>query len=104
MIADGLNSAGDVFSSLMTLIGSRLSSKPGDEDHPYGHGKAESVFSLVISMSLLVVAYVIFRNGFNALTLHQTFLFSPWLVVVRFGYYNNEARPLPVRRQSRQDL
>lgn len=85
MIADGLNSAGDVFSSVMTLVGSRLSAKPGDEDHPYGHGKAEYIFSLVIALSLLLVAYSIFMNGLKALSQHSSFLFTPWLVVVALG-------------------
>lgn len=82
MIADGLNSAGDVFSSLMTLIGNRLSAQPGDEDHPYGHGKAEYVFSLIISLSLLLVAFSIFQRGINALSSKSSFVYSHWLVVV----------------------
>ena len=41
MIADSLNSAGDIFSSLMTYIGNKIASMPKDEDHNLGHGKAE---------------------------------------------------------------
>ncbi len=82
MIADGLNSAGDVFASVMTFIGNRISSKPGDTDHPYGHGKAEYIFSMIISFSLLLVAFSIFRSSLNSLTNRETFTYSPWLVVV----------------------
>jgi len=46
MIADAFNSAGDIFASLMTWIGNKISSVPNDEDHNYGHGKAEYIFSL----------------------------------------------------------
>ncbi len=85
MIADGLNSAGDVFASVMTYIGNHISSKPGDKDHPYGHGKAEYIFSMIISFSLLFVAFSIFRSAFNALTLKSSFEYSIWLVVVAIG-------------------
>ena len=57
MIADGFNSAGDVFSSVMTLLGNHIATEPGDEDHPYGHGKAEYIFSAVIGAVLLLVAW-----------------------------------------------
>ncbi len=82
MIADGLNSAGDVFASFMTYIGNHISAKPGDEDHPYGHGKAEYIFSLIISISLLLVAFSIFRTSLDALSDGSTFLFSYKLIVV----------------------
>ncbi|PKM52269.1 MAG: cation transporter [Firmicutes bacterium HGW-Firmicutes-7] len=85
MIADGLNSAGDVFSSLMTYIGNKISSKPGDKDHPYGHGKAEYIFAMIISFSLLLVAFSIFRSAFNSLTVETKFQYSNWLVVVAIG-------------------
>jgi len=82
MIADGLNSAGDVFASMMTFIGNRISSQPFDKDHPYGHGKAEYIFSMIISFSLLIVAFTIIRNSVDSLVNHETFLFSPWLIIV----------------------
>ena len=82
MIADGLNSAGDVFSSCMTYIGNRIASRPHDEEHPYGHGKAEYIFSMIISFSLLLVAYQIIRNAFGAWIHQESFIFSIWLVLV----------------------
>lgn len=82
MIADGLNSAGDVFASAMTFIGNAISSKPQDEDHPYGHGKAEYLFSLIISLSLLLVAFAIFRSSLSSLINQETYRFSIWLVIV----------------------
>ena len=43
MIADAFNSFGDVFSSAMTYIGNKISSKEADEDHNLGHGKGEYI-------------------------------------------------------------
>lgn len=82
MIADGLNSAGDVFASFMTYIGNKIANKPEDTNHPYGHGKADYIFSMIISFSLLLVAFSIFRSSFNALTIENDYIYSPWLIVV----------------------
>lgn len=80
MIADGFNSAGDVFASAMTFVGNKISSKPGDVDHPYGHGKAEYIFSMVISFSLLLVAYKIFQSSLDSIRNREALVFSWWLV------------------------
>lgn len=56
MIADSINSAGDIFASLMTFIGNKIASAPRDEDHNLGHGKAEYIFSMFISISMIVVS------------------------------------------------
>ena len=53
MIADSINSAGDIFASLMTFIGNKIASVPGDDSHNFGHGKAEYIFSLFIAISNL---------------------------------------------------
>ena len=52
MIADSFNSAGDIFASLMTFIGNRIASVPNDDDHNLGHGKAEYIFSMFISIAM----------------------------------------------------
>ena len=56
MIADCINSAGDIFASLMTFIGNKIASAPGDETHNFGHGKAEYIFSLFIAISMIFVS------------------------------------------------
>jgi len=55
LIADAVNSASDVVGSLAVLIGLRAAQKPPDEDHPYGHGKAESIAAIIVSMILFIV-------------------------------------------------
>ncbi len=56
LIADAVNSAGDIFSSIMSTIGTKIASFPEDDDHNFGHGKAEYIFSLFIGISMIVVA------------------------------------------------
>ncbi|TCP30024.1 cation diffusion facilitator family transporter [Scopulibacillus darangshiensis] len=53
--ADGLNNTTDIIASIAVLIGLRLSQKPPDKDHPYGHRKAESVSSMVASFIMAAV-------------------------------------------------
>ncbi len=80
MIADAANSAGDIFSSLMTFIGNKIASEPKDETHNFGHGKAEYVFSLFISLSMLLVSAKLLYNSIVSLVVKNTFTFS-WLLV-----------------------
>ncbi|WP_068674743.1 cation diffusion facilitator family transporter [Oceanobacillus sp. Castelsardo] len=53
--ADGLNNITDILASIAVLIGLKLSQKPADEDHPYGHWKAEMVASMIASFIMMVV-------------------------------------------------
>jgi len=52
VVADGLESAGDVFASSFVLLGLTLAAKPADQDHPYGHGRAEILTGLLIGLVL----------------------------------------------------
>ena len=56
LIADAANSAGDIFASLMSYIGGKISRAPSDDSHNFGHGKAEYIFSLFISLSMIIIA------------------------------------------------
>lgn len=82
MTADAFNSAGDIFSSLMTYIGNKISSKPSDEDHNLGHGKAEYIYSMLISISMILMAMLVLKDSFISLTKGKTYDFSVWLIVV----------------------
>lgn len=59
LVADGIESASDIFSSLITWVGFQMSLKPADENHPYGHGKIESLAGLFSGVSLLMAAAII---------------------------------------------
>lgn len=55
LIADAAHSASDVAGSIAVLAGLRTAKKPPDEDHPYGHGKAENVATIIVAILLVVV-------------------------------------------------
>ena len=82
MIADAANSAGDIFASIMTFIGNKIASEPSDETHNFGHGKAEYVFSLFISISMLFVSAKLMYDSALTLIYGKTFIFSWFLVLV----------------------
>ena len=82
MMADAFNSAGDIFSSIMTFIGNKIASKPCDDDHNLGHGKAEYIYSLFISMTMFIMVFQILKSSITSLVKHDSIIFSYWLVVV----------------------
>ena len=63
IIADGLHSASDIITSIGILIGNKISRKPRDEEHQYGHEKAESLVSFILAAVLIIVALEIGYNG-----------------------------------------
>jgi cation diffusion facilitator family transporter len=59
LIADGMESAGDMLNSLVIWVGLKVASKERDHDHPYGHGKAEPLATIVVSIALIAVSIFI---------------------------------------------
>lgn len=82
MIADSFNSAGDIFASFMTFLGNKISKVPDDNDHNFGHGKAEYIFSFLISMSMIAIALKIFYDAIMAMINRNVVVFSWALVIV----------------------
>ena len=54
MVSDAIHSASDVFSSIIVIIGVRLSAKDADQEHPYGHERMECVAAIVLATILLI--------------------------------------------------
>ena len=82
MIADSVNSAGDIFSSSMTYIGNKIASRPRDNSHNLGHGKAEYIFSMLISISMIIISIKLLSSSLGSLINKETFKFSWTLVIV----------------------
>lgn len=82
MIADAMNSAGDIFSSIMTFIGNKIASLPSDDDHNLGHGKAEYIYSLLISIAMMLMTYQVLKGSILSLINKEKYQFSIWLIIV----------------------
>lgn len=81
MLADSINSAGDIFASLMTWIGNKISSVPNDEDHNFGHGKAEYLFSMFISISMMLISIKMLYDSILSIVLSNKLNFS-WILII----------------------
>jgi cation diffusion facilitator family transporter len=66
LIADAAHSASDVAGSLAVFIGLRAAKQPPDEDHPYGHGKAESIAAIIVAVLLFLVGIEIGISSIEA--------------------------------------
>ena len=63
VVSDGLESAGDVLTSGLVLFGLMIAAKPPDAEHPYGHGRLETLSALVVGMMLIATGSLIsFRS------------------------------------------
>ena len=65
LIADGMHSMSDLITDICAIVGARLSEKPADNKHPYGHGKLEYVTSIIISIIILILGFTIICNSLN---------------------------------------
>jgi len=82
MIGDALNSAGDIFASVMTFIGNKIASKGCDDDHNLGHGKAEYIYSMFISIIMFMMTYGIISGSIQSFFHPEKYIFSWGLIVV----------------------
>lgn len=67
VIADALNNLSDAGSSVITFVSFKLSAKPADRDHPFGHARIEYIASMVISFLILLVGFETITNSFSVL-------------------------------------
>ncbi len=67
LLADAVHSASDVLSSIAVLVGIRAAQKPPDSEHPYGHGKAENIATLIVAILLAVVGLEILMDAISVI-------------------------------------
>lgn len=63
--ADGLNNISDASSSVITLIGFRLSAKPADDEHPFGHARIEYITGLAVAVMIVVIGFELARSSLD---------------------------------------
>jgi cation diffusion facilitator family transporter len=84
LVADAVESMADIFGSLIVWGGLHVASLPADEDHPFGHGKAEALAAMVVSLMLLAAAAGIGIEAVKEIrTPHETP--APWTLAVLVG-------------------
>ncbi|MEG1567684.1 MAG: cation diffusion facilitator family transporter [Anaerovoracaceae bacterium] len=80
IIADGINNLADASSSIITLVGFKLSAMPEDEEHPYGHARIEYITGIIVSIMIIVVGVELLKTSVGKV-LHPTELVFSWVVV-----------------------
>ncbi len=81
LIADAVESLADIFSSIIVWRGLVVAETPPDDDHPYGHGKAEPLAAAIVSAMLLLAAAWIAFNALHALN-EPRVAPSPWTLII----------------------
>ena len=67
LFADGLNNLTDVLSSVLVFVGLKISQKPADKNHPYGHWKFETIASLMTSFIMCIIGIEVIRNAWHTI-------------------------------------
>ena len=84
LIADAIESTSDIFASFLVLFGIKYASRPADENHPYGHGRAEPLITFLVVGFLITSATIIaYESIVNIRTPHE--LPKPWTLIVLGG-------------------
>ncbi|NIO49808.1 MAG: cation diffusion facilitator family transporter [Candidatus Aminicenantes bacterium] len=71
LIADGVHSLSDLATDFVVLIGARLSNRPADKTHPYGHGKLDTIASILIALVLLAISFGLIWSAGTAIYQHK---------------------------------
>jgi len=76
IIADAINNLSDSASSIVTVVGFKLSGKPADEKHPYGHARIEYIAGLMVSFIILVLGLQLAKSSFDKILAPEEMTFS----------------------------
>ncbi len=68
MVADAMHSASDIVASAVVYISLKIAKKPADEDHPYGHGKAEAISSAIVGLMLVAAGFEILKTAYETIS------------------------------------
>ena len=80
IISDAFNNLSDTGSSVVTIIGAKLSRKKPDKEHPFGHGRYEYISSLIVSFIIILVGIELLKGSVQKIFNPEAIVMSPWLV------------------------
>ena len=84
VVADGVNNFADTASSIITLIGFKMSSKPADKNHPYGHGRLEYIAALMVAFIVILVGFQFVMSSIERIRNPKVVLFEsiPFIILI----------------------
>ncbi|MEG0273907.1 MAG: cation diffusion facilitator family transporter [Longicatena sp.] len=83
--ADAINNLSDAGSSVISLVSFRLSSKPADEEHPFGHARYECIASMIVACLILILGAELIKTSFDKI-LHPQIVTFHWLSIAILGF------------------
>ena len=81
IIADAWHTLSDSISSIVVLVGVKMADKPADKEHPFGHGRAELIASIIIGMLLAVIAFNFVLESIDKLQSHESVKFGKVAII-----------------------
>ena len=81
VLADGLNNLTDCGNSIISAVSFKLSSRPADKEHPYGHERIEYICSLVVALLIIIVAFDTLKESIGKIISPSSLTFSVWIIV-----------------------
>lgn len=82
IIADAINNLSDMGSSIILLIGFKISNKPADSKHPYGHARIEQVMALIISVVVLMIGAILFKSSIEKIVSNEPVVVNIYVYIV----------------------
>ncbi|GIM28798.1 cation diffusion facilitator transporter [Clostridium polyendosporum] len=84
VMADAFNNLSDAASSIITIVGLRMSNKPADEEHPFGHGRIEYISALIVSFMVILVGFEFVKSSFERIINPEPISFElvPFLLIL----------------------
>ncbi|MEE9466285.1 MAG: cation diffusion facilitator family transporter [Candidatus Neomarinimicrobiota bacterium] len=81
LVADAIHTISDMASSVVVLLGMQMAGKPADKEHPYGHGRAEYVATLIIAIMLGVIGFEFIKSSIARLVEPVPFAAGGWIMI-----------------------
>lgn len=85
VMADAFNNLSDAASSVISLVGVKISARPSDKDHPFGHGRAEYISALLVAFVILEVGLSCIRSSFEKIVSPEAVNFSYLSIAILVG-------------------
>lgn len=82
LLADGLNSTADLITNILVILGLKVGGNPEDKEHPFGHGKIESVFSIIIGTFIMITAFDMMKENITNLINRQSIIMSSQILII----------------------
>lgn len=80
--ADAFNNLSDAASSIVTLVGTKLSQKPADKEHPFGHGRSEYISAFIVAFLVLQVGLTCLKSAFGKILKPEPVLFHIGILIL----------------------